>query len=143
MIVLPAILKTKAFLFTAGGLLLLLAVTSTALWVQTERLSAAQTSLKSTTASLTLATQIASQRATELQGRDKVIQAQTDSIDALQASKGLSRVIYMDGVAKANTAAVLNETKAAEMVAADPSVGPDGYCEAARELIEQELLNVR
>ena len=139
---LPPILKTKAFLYTTGGLLLALAVTIGLLVVQTNRLSASNTALKATEESLSLATEVANQRATELAGRDRTIQAQTDSIDALAAAKGASRVIYQQGIQQADEQARTHEEVAAGLVKA-PAVAPTDYCEAARSLIEQEMLNVR
>lgn len=140
--VLPAIFKAKAFLYTTGGLLLALAVTIGLLTVQTSRLSASKEALKSTKASLGLAIEVASQRGVELQGRDKVIQGQTASIEALAASKGASRVIYLDGIRKANAGALSNEQEA-QRILQEPAVAPTDLCVAARDLIEQELLNVR
>ena len=139
---LPAILKTKAFLFTTGGLLLALAVSLGLLTVTASRLQASKTALASTQSSLTLATEIASQRALELQGRDQVIQAQTVSIESLAASKGASRVIYLDGVSRANQEALRNEEEAKKILQ-EPAAPPSDLCVAARDLIEQELLNVR
>lgn len=140
--IVPAILKTKAFLFTTGGLLLALTVSLGLLTVQTNRLQASQSALAATSQSLTLATEIASQRATELTGRDQVIQAQTVSIESLAASKGASRTIYIDGVRKADAVARGNEQEA-KRILQEPALVPSDVCVAARDLIEQELLNVR
>ena len=74
--------------------------------------------------------------------RDRLIADQSGSIDAISHQREADRATYVSGILQADRGAKTHEARAAELEQA-PVKFPDDRCEAARALIEQEMLSVR
>lgn len=136
------IITTKLLGYLSGGLGVLAALLLGLLVLQSNRLSAAQARVKaeSTRAETYLAS--ANNRAAQITEMNSIIATQTASIEAIQAQAAADRKTYVSGILHADTGAKAHESKAAELVKVPVKV-PYDRCEAARALIEEEMLNVR
>lgn len=85
---------------------------------------------------------VANERGEALKARDGIIQDQSASIDAIKTQRDADRRTYVAGILQADTGAKVHEARAAELVRV-PTKAPDDRCEAARALIEEEMLHVR
>lgn len=142
-------LTSKVLGYVAGGLGAIALAAGAFAGIQTIRLNGAQSTLTATKTALKtvqderdLAITVANERGLALVQRDQVIQQQSTSIDALAASSDTARSTYLAGIAVANRSAQGNEARAAEIIQL-PAPPADARCEAARALIEEEMLNVR
>jgi hypothetical protein len=139
-------LTTKALTWGLGSLAL---ASGAFAGLQTYRLGNAQDQVTSLQTSVDaekgradLAVTVANQRGEELRARDQLLQDQSASIDALRAQSDAARATYQAGIRAADAVARSNESRAAELIRAPVQV-PDDRCEAARALLEEEMLNVR
>lgn len=135
----PFQITTKLLGVVSGGLAITSAALGDLLWLQTERLAASDLAFEAASTSNSHLVSIANQRAQDLKGRDLVIQAQTNSITALQDQASANRAVYLQGIARANAAAKTHETRASSILRL-PTPPVDEACEAARALLEEELV---
>ncbi|WP_375292282.1 hypothetical protein [Sphingomonas melonis] len=142
-------ITTKLLGILSGGLGAAALAASAFAGIQTHRLhetqgtvTALRDNLDRAAASFDRVVEVANDRAQALQGRDEIIKAQSGSIDAIAAQRAQDRATYVSGILQADRGAKTHEARAAELVQA-PAKAPDDRCEAARALIEQEMLGVR
>ena len=142
-------ITTKLLGYLSGGLGIALLLSGGFAGLQTYRLGNAQTtvtdlraSLKDAKAQADFMTIVANSRGEELKGRDQTITDQSNSIDALARAAKQNRSVYTAGIAKADVSARSNEAQAAQL-SAPVSMPADKQCEAARQLIIEEMRNVR
>ncbi|MBB3910127.1 hypothetical protein [Sphingomonas desiccabilis] len=145
----PFAITTKLLGYLSGGLGAAALAASAFAGLQTHRLHGAQgdiatlgQSLKDEKGRADLATTTANQRGEDLKARDAIIRQQSESLDGLKARSDADRQTYVSGILAADTGAKTHEARATELVRVPVKV-PDDRCEAARALIEQEMLSVR
>ncbi|WP_066803262.1 hypothetical protein [Sphingomonas asaccharolytica] len=142
-------ITTKLLGYLSGGLGAAALAASAFAGLQTYRMHAAHeqnatltSALVKVEAAATLAIGEANARGKALTERDGIIKLQSDSIDGLKSQSDADRAAYIANILKAEDGAKGEEARAAEIVKL-PAPAPGDRCEAARALIEQELLNVR
>lgn len=144
-----SIITTKLLGYLSGGLGAAALLASGTAALQTHRLHETQGTVTALRGDLDRAAKAfdtvvitANERAEALKDRDRLIADQSGSIDAISHQRDADRATYVSGILQADRGAKTHEARAAELEQA-PAKAPDDRCEAARALIEQEMLSVR